>query len=99
MDEMFIDIGDGTRINALHYTTPNSKGVMFYFKGNTRSIKGWGKFSKDFISKNYDFFLIDYPGFGKSKGKRTEARIYLSTLINGFVKGILRRRSSFMVVL
>ncbi|MBT8195261.1 MAG: alpha/beta hydrolase [Bacteroidia bacterium] len=76
MEEIFIDLGDGTKINALHYTIPNSKGVVFYFKGNTKSIKGWGKFSKDFIGKNYDFFMIDYPGFGKSKGKRTENRIY-----------------------
>lgn len=76
MNEIFIDIGDGSRINALHYIKSNSKGVVFYFKGNTRSIKGWGKFSQDFISKDYDFFMIDYPGFGKSKGKRTEARIY-----------------------
>ncbi|NNK80722.1 MAG: alpha/beta fold hydrolase [Flavobacteriales bacterium] len=76
MNEIFIEVGDGSRINALHYHTPGSKGVVFYFKGNTRSIKGWGKFSQDFISKNYDFFMIDYPGFGKSKGKRTESRIY-----------------------
>ena len=76
MNEVFIDVGDGSRINALHFHTPNSKGVVFYFKGNTRSIKGWGKFSKDFVSKGYDFFMIDYPGFGKSKGKRTESRIY-----------------------
>lgn len=76
MNEVFIDVGDGSRINALHYHRPDSKGVVFYFKGNTRSIKGWGKFSKDFISKGYDFFMIDYPGFGKSRGKRTEARIY-----------------------
>ncbi|NNC84296.1 MAG: alpha/beta fold hydrolase, partial [Flavobacteriales bacterium] len=76
MEEVFIDIGDGSRINALHYTRPEAKGVVFYFKGNTRSIKGWSKFSKDFLSKGYDFFMIDYPGFGKSKGKRTESRIY-----------------------
>jgi pimeloyl-ACP methyl ester carboxylesterase len=28
------------------------------------------------VTKGYDFFMIDYPGFGKSKGKRTESRIY-----------------------
>ena len=76
MHEVFITTEDGSKINALHYTIKDSKGVVFYFKGNTRSIKGWGKFSKDFVSKNYDFFMIDYPGFGKSRGKRSEFKIY-----------------------
>lgn len=63
-------------INGLHFRLPRSKGVVFYFKGNSRSVKGWGKFARDFLGKGYDFFMIDYRGFGKSRGKRTEAAIY-----------------------
>ncbi|MDC3253746.1 alpha/beta hydrolase [bacterium] len=67
---------DGGFINGIHFKVPNSKGVIYYFKGNSRSIKGWGKFARDFVSKGYDFFMVDYRGFGKSSGKRTESILY-----------------------
>lgn len=73
--EIYLDIDDAS-INGLHFKVPNSKGVVYYFKGNTRSVKGWGKFARDFLSKGYDFFMIDYRGFGKSTGKRSEENIY-----------------------
>ena len=76
VEEIFINLPDGSKINAIHFKIKNAKGVIFYFKGNTRSIKGWGKFSKDFLTKNYDFFMIDYPGFGKSTGQRNEKKVY-----------------------
>lgn len=75
-EEVHFDMEDGGYINGLHFKVPNSKGVVFYLKGNSRSIKGWGKFAKDFVSKGYDFFMIDYRGFGKSSGKRTETTLY-----------------------
>lgn len=79
--EIFLDADDGAIINGLHFKLPKSKGVIFYFKGNTRSIKGWGKYARDFLSKGYDFFVIDYRGFGKSTGKRTENNIKTDTQI------------------
>jgi alpha-beta hydrolase superfamily lysophospholipase len=75
-DEVDFEMEDGGRINGLHFRVPNSKGVVFYLKGNSRSLKGWGKFAKDFVSKGYDFFMIDYRGFGKSSGRRTEVTLY-----------------------
>lgn len=75
-EEVNFDMEDGGSVNGIHFKIPNAKGVVFYFKGNSRSIKGWGKFSRDFISKGYDFFMVDYRGFGKSQGKRTEAILY-----------------------
>jgi fermentation-respiration switch protein FrsA (DUF1100 family) len=74
--EVNFDMEDGGRVNALHFRVPNSKGVVFYIKGNSRSIKGWGKFAKDFVGKGFDFFILDYRGFGKSTGKRSEEILY-----------------------
>lgn len=67
---------DGGRINAIYFGVPNSRGVIYYLKGNSRSIKGWGKFAKDFVSNGYDFFMMDYRGFGKSRGKRTQKKLF-----------------------
>jgi pimeloyl-ACP methyl ester carboxylesterase len=75
-EELDFDMEDGGRINAIYFKVPNSRGVVYYLKGNSKSIKGWGKFAKDFVSNGYDFFMMDYRGFGKSKGKRSQARVY-----------------------
>ncbi len=71
--ELFFDIEQGVRINGLHFTVKNPLGLILYFHGNSRSIKGWAKYAKDFFRYNYDVVLVDYRGFGKSTGKRSEA--------------------------
>lgn len=62
----------GARLNGLHFTVENPKGVILYFHGNTRSVKGWAKFAQDFTKYGYDLVMFDYRGFGKSFGKRNE---------------------------
>ncbi len=71
VEEYHIEIEKGVSINGLHFKTKNPKGVVFYLKGNTKSIKGWGKFAVDFTYHGWDVIMIDYRGFGKSTGKRT----------------------------
>ena len=75
-EELNFEMEDGGRINAIHFKVPNSRGVIYYLKGNSRSIKGWGKFAKDFVSNGYDFFMMDYRGFGKSRGKRSQEKLF-----------------------
>jgi hypothetical protein len=75
-EEVNFDMEDGGSINGLHFKVPNSRGVVFYLKGNSRSVKGWGKFAKDFVSKGYDFFMVDYRGMGKSSGRRNEVTLF-----------------------
>jgi fermentation-respiration switch protein FrsA (DUF1100 family) len=75
-EELFLTPEKGVSLNALHFKVPQSKGVVLYFKGNSKSIKGWGKFARDFAGLGYDIFMFDYRGFGKSKGKRTEEGLY-----------------------
>jgi pimeloyl-ACP methyl ester carboxylesterase len=70
--EYFFDVEPGVRINGLHFFRENPKGLILYFHGNTRSIKGWAKYAKDFYRYDYDVLLLDYRGFGKSTGKRSE---------------------------
>ena len=71
-EELFFDVEDGVRINGLHFTVEKPLGLILYFHGNSRSIKGWARYAKDFFRYNYDVVLVDYRGFGKSTGKRTE---------------------------
>ncbi len=73
--ELFFDIEPGVRINGLHFYRPQPSGLIFYLHGNTRSIKGWARYARDFYRYNYDVVLVDYRGFGKSTGKRSEKEI------------------------
>ena len=75
-EEHFFDVEEGVRINGLHFKVNKAKGIVIYFHGNTRSIKGWSKYSKDFTRNDYDVLMIDYRGFGKSTGKRQERAMY-----------------------
>ncbi len=75
-EELHFDMEDGGYINGIYFTVPSSRGVVYYLKGNSRSIKGWGKFAKDFLSNEYNIFMMDYRGFGKSKGKRTQKKLF-----------------------
>lgn len=71
-EELFFNIEPRVRINGLHFYVPEPKGLILYFHGNSRSIKGWAKYAKDFSRYQYDVVLVDYRGFGKSTGKRGE---------------------------
>lgn len=75
-EELFFDVEEGVRINGLHFKLNNPKGVVIYFHGNTRSIKGWSKYSRDFTRNKYDVIMIDYRGYGKSTGKRSEKALF-----------------------
>lgn len=73
--ELFFDVSPGVRINGLHFSREKPLGLILYLHGNSRSIKGWAKYAKDFYRYEYDVVLIDYRGFGKSTGKRSEKEI------------------------
>jgi len=70
--EYFFDVEPGVRINGLHFFREQPKGLILYFHGNSRSIKGWARYARDFYRYDYDVVLVDYRGFGKSTGKRSE---------------------------
>ncbi|MEM9648799.1 MAG: alpha/beta fold hydrolase [Bacteroidota bacterium] len=75
IEEYNIDTRDGEVINGLRFKTENPKGVVFYLKGNSKSIKGWGKFAVDFTRHGFDVIMVDYRGFGKSTGRRTQKAV------------------------
>lgn len=70
--ELFFEVKEGVSINGLHFYCSEPKGLILYFHGNTRSIKGWAKYAADFYRYQYDVVLVDYRGFGKSTGKKNE---------------------------
>jgi uncharacterized protein len=69
---------DGASLSALHMQLPNAKGVVFYLHGNGGSLASWFPGTSDFFRRaNFDLFMIDYRGYGKSTGQITsEAQLH-----------------------
>ncbi len=74
--EYNLETRDGAVINGVRFFPKGeSKGVVLYLKGNSKSIKGWGKFAVDFTRYGYNVLMVDYRGFGKSTGRRSQKAI------------------------
>ena len=74
--EYNLETRDGAIINGvLFMPKAESKGLVLYLKGNSKSIKGWGKFAVDFTRYGYSVLMVDYRGFGKSTGRRSQKAI------------------------
>jgi len=66
--ETWVDVA-GARLSALHLRLPDPKGVVFFLHGNGGSLESWFV-SPDFYRRaNFDLFMIDYRGYGKSSGR------------------------------
>ncbi len=53
--------------------TNNIKGVAIYFHGNQANIARYAHHARRFTAEGMVVYMPDYPGFGKSTGKITEA--------------------------
>lgn len=65
-------------INIVQFQPAGSvvKGVVLYFHGNGQNIERYAAHAPLFTKNNYEVWMIDYPGYGKSTGERTEQMLY-----------------------
>lgn len=68
-EEIKIQTKDKKYLSSVLFKAQDSKGVIFYLHGNGGSIKGWGEVAQLYKSMNYDTFIPDYRGYGKSQGE------------------------------
>lgn len=59
---------DGAEINALHFRQANPRGLIFFLHGNGGNLESWASDIDFYKRVNYDLFILDYRGYGKSTG-------------------------------
>nr|WP_314373826.1 alpha/beta fold hydrolase [uncultured Campylobacter sp.] len=59
----------GELVNGLKFSAAEPKGAILFFHGNFGDVSGWGAYGADFAALGYDFYIFDYPGYGKSDDK------------------------------
>jgi alpha-beta hydrolase superfamily lysophospholipase len=74
--EAWIDV-PGARLHALHLRLPQPEGVVFYLHGNAGNLASWFANADFYRRANFDLFMLDYRGYGKSSGRiENEAQLH-----------------------
>lgn len=75
-EEINLKANDEVTLNALYFKVDNPKGVILYFHGNKGNLERWSHKIKPLLNYDYNLFMIDYRGYGKNDGERTEKYMY-----------------------
>jgi alpha-beta hydrolase superfamily lysophospholipase len=76
IQEEFVEV-PGARLSALHLRLPDPRGVVFFLHGNGGALDTWFVNPEYYRAVNFDLFMIDYRGYGKSTGRiQSEAQLH-----------------------
>lgn len=77
-EEVELPVDDGISLNCLWMKDANSKGVILYLHGNRGSNQRCWHQAQSVAGNDYDIFMPDYRGFGKSDGQISSEKQLLS---------------------
>ncbi len=73
---------DGENVSIIKFPSAIiKKGTVLFFHGNMNNVEYYKKYPSFFTSRGYELWMIDYPGFGKSTGKRNENNLYAQAML------------------
>lgn len=77
-NEVLLPVNDEKNLSIIRFTVPDStcRGVVLFFHGNKENVERYSGYSDIFTRNGYEVWMMDYPGFGKSTGKKDEASLY-----------------------
>ena len=80
--EINLELDAKKNLNIVQFIVPPTlcKGVVLYFHGNMENISLYAGNAINFTRHGYEVWMMDYPGFGKTTGKRTEKNLYADAL-------------------
>ncbi len=76
-EEISVLTSDKLKLSGLLFKADSAKGLIFYLHGNGGALDTWGNVAKPYTDLNYDIFILDYRGYGKSEGEiSNEKQLY-----------------------
>ena len=91
-DEKYIETKDGMKLHGVLCKADSSAGLIFFLHGTGGNV-GWYKDNIPiYTGLNYDIFLLDYRGFGKSEGKITSEEQFYDdvSIVYEYLKSVYR---------
>lgn len=80
-EELRVPVGDA-EISALHFRQPDPRGLVFFLHGNGGNLDSWTSNVDYYQRVNYDLFIFDYRGYGKSSGSiKSEQQLHADVRI------------------
>ena len=76
--ELNIPINNEDTVNLIRFTPADDtvvKGAVIYFHGNAGNVEHYADGINIFLENNYEVWMPDYPGFGKSRGEISEKKL------------------------
>jgi len=68
-EELSIRTNGNVNLHGILFKADSSKGLIFYLHGNAGSLRSWGQIAENYTDLEYDLFMLDYRGYGKSGGR------------------------------
>lgn len=98
-EEITIETDDKIKLNGVLFKADPSKGLIFYLHGNAGSIDSWGNIAQTYTDMNYDLFMLDYRGYGKSEGEIKSEKQFYSDVQKSYNKLKLSYNEKDIIVL
>ena len=75
-EEVFLETPGNGLIHGLYLYADRPRGIIFYLHGNTGGMRRWKFIAEELCSFGFHVFVLDYRGYGLSKGRRTESLMH-----------------------
>jgi fermentation-respiration switch protein FrsA (DUF1100 family) len=71
-EDVSLTTEDRVKINGWYFPSRDPKGVVLFFHGNGENISQRIDVAQFFLEHDFEVFLVDYRGYGKSRGRPSE---------------------------
>lgn len=75
---------EGAQLDVVHFKAAHSKGIVFYLHGNGDIINFLGGTAEAFVQLDYDLFMPDYRGYGKSTGSISDEATFYNDMATAY---------------
>ncbi len=81
LEDVTITTADGVKVHARWCPHADAKGAILFCHGNAGNLENHGRLTRElWKSLDRSVLIIDYPGYGRSDGKPSEAGCYAAAI-------------------